>query len=122
MLAGQQQADHHGVLVTVADEQRSIVFEVRQSRHEFRLRAAFQAETKRPARFENLLHHFVKLVHLDRIHADVRVLVVRFLDGFPERVVQFRHARSEEVLKTDQQRKLDALGFQILNDLVDSRC
>ena len=37
---------------------------------------------KRPARFENLLHHFVKLIHFDRIHADIRVLVARFLDGF----------------------------------------
>ncbi len=119
MLAGQQQPDHHCVFVAVADEQRSIVFEMRQSRDEFRLRAAFQAETKRAPRFENLLHHFMKLVHLDRIHADIRVLVARFLDGFPERIVQFRHARPEKILKADKEWKLDSLGFQILNDFVE---
>ena len=119
LLADQQQPDHHGIFVAIADQQRAIVFEMRQRGDEFRLGAAFQAETKGPARFENLLHDFVKLVHFDRIHADIGVLVSRLLDGFLERVVEFGDARSEKILKADKQWELDALGFQILDNLVE---
>ena len=66
LLTDQQQPDHDPVFVAIADQQRPVVFEMRKRRNKFRLGTALQTKTKRPARFQNFLNHFVKLIHFDR--------------------------------------------------------
>src|SRR5262249_9537918 len=112
-----QHQPHHGpVFVPVADQKRAIVLEMRKRRHQLSFGSAFESEAKRPAGFQNLLNHFVKLIHFDRIDADVRILVLRFFDCPSKGVVQFADAGPQEILKTDEQRKLNSLLLQILRN------
>src|SRR5438552_1898318 len=115
-LADHQEPHHGPIFVAIADEQRPIVFQVRQCRHKFRLGPALESETKRPARFEDLLNNFVKLIHLDWIHAYVDVFVFGFFYGFLESGVELSDAGAEKILKPDEQRKLNSLLLQILDD------
>jgi hypothetical protein len=119
LLPGQKKSNHHGIFVAVADEQRAVVFEVWKSGDKLRLGTTLEAEAIWTSCFEDFLHDFVKLIHLDRVHADVSVLITRFLDGLLERVVKFRDARSKKILKANEQWEFDALGLQILNNLVE---
>src|SRR5262245_51753093 len=83
---------------------------------QFSLRSTLQSEPKRPASFKNLLNHLVKLIHFDRIDANIRIFVFSFLDCPSESVVEFRNARSQKILKTDKQGKLNSLLLQILRN------
>jgi len=92
---------------------------MRKSGHKLRLRSALQAKTKRPARFQDLLNDLMKLIDLDRVDANVRIPVAGFFDRLPECGIEFCNAGAQKILEPDEQRKLDSLLPQILNDLVE---
>jgi hypothetical protein len=82
---------------------------MRQRRNEFCFGTTLEPEAVRPSRFQDFLNDFMKLIHFDRINTDIRVLIPRFFNSLLEGVVQLRHARSKQILKANQQGKLDAL-------------
>src|SRR5262249_26065019 len=108
-LPDQKQPHHRPIFVSIADEQRAIVFQVRKSRHKLCLRSAFQTEAERPSRFENFLDDFMELIHLDRVHTDIGISITRFFNGFAECSVQLSNARAKKILESNEQRKLDSL-------------
>src|SRR5262249_41085454 len=92
-LSDQQQLHHGPIFVAVADQERAIVFQMRKSRDQFRLRAAFESEIKRTSCLENLLNDFVKLIYFDRIDADIIVLVFGFFNCSAESSVELCDSR-----------------------------
>src|SRR5205807_9825723 len=114
-----KQAHHRPVLVSIADQEGSIVFQVRERRYKFRLGSTFQAEPKGPACFQDLLDDLMKLIHLDRVDANIRISVSRLFNSLAECCIEFCDARAKQILKPDKQRKLDSLLPQILNDFID---
>ena len=96
------------VLVAVANDQAAHLVLQRQSGEQFRLAADFQAEVERLARVENFLHHFAQLVHLDRKHAAIFALIIKFRDGIAKGQVDGLDAVAQNVLKPDEQREISA--------------
>ena len=89
----------------------------RQAREQLGLAADLQAEIKRLARVEDLLHHLAQLVHLDGEHAAVLALVIELGDGVAERQVDGLHAVAQDVLESDQQRELQPARLGLLDDI-----
>ena len=105
--------DELRVLVTIANNQTADLILQRQAGQQFWFAADFEAEIKRLARVENFLHDLAELVHLDREHAAVTAPVTVFRDGIAEGLVQRFDPVAQDVLKPDEQRKLQParLGF-----------
>src|SRR5262249_54824672 len=115
-----QHEPHHGpILIAIADQQRSIVLKMRKCRDEFCFRPALQTKSIGTPGLQDLLNNLVQLVNFYRVHADVGVLVLGFFNRFAEGRVQFSDARSQKILKSNQQRELNLLLLQILRDRVD---
>src|SRR6185436_7488703 len=74
--AEERHADETGILVAVEDDQTARLILEREAGKQFRLAANFEAELVRLARFEDFLHHFAKLVDLDREYPPVLTLVI----------------------------------------------
>ena len=107
--------DELGVLVAVANDQAAHLALQRQSGEQFRLAAHLEAEIERLARVEDFLDHFAKLVDLDGKHAAVFALVIELGDGTAEREVDGLDAVPQDVLKPDQQRKLQPAPLGLLD-------
>src|SRR5262249_45088049 len=118
-LADQQQPHHGPIFIAIADQKRPIVLQVGKRRNQLGFRSALETEVKRSAGLQNFLHHFVKLIHFDRVYADVLVSVFGFLDCPAERGVQLDDARPQKILKPDQKRKLNSLLLEVLNHAED---
>ena len=82
------------------------------------LRSAFQTKTERASRFKNLLDDLMELIHLDRIHTDIGISVAGLFNGLTECGIELGNSRAKKILKTDEQRKLNPLLPQVLNDLI----
>ena len=108
--AHQGHADELGVLVAVADNQAPALVLQRQPGEQFRLAPHFQAKIERPARVQDFLHHFAQLVDLDGKDAAIDVLIIEFRNGGGEGLVDGLHPVAENVLKPNQQRKLQSRG------------
>src|SRR5947207_2549883 len=76
-------------------------------------------EAARPSRFKNFLDDFMELIHLDRVNADIGISITGLFDRFTECRVELSDARAKKILKSDEQRKLDSLLPQVLNNLID---
>ncbi len=87
----------------------------REAGEQFRLAADFEAEIKRLARVENFLHDFAQLVHLDRKHAAIFALKIKFRDGVLKRLVDGLDAVAQNILKADEQRKFQPAAFRLLD-------
>ena len=111
--------DEIRVLVAVADDEAAHLVLQRQAGEQFRLAADFEAEIERLARIENFLHHFAQLVHLDRKHAAILALVIEFRDGIAKRQVDGLDAMPQNVLKADEQRKLQPAPLRLLDHVRD---
>ncbi len=71
LAADQRGADVVPVLVAVADDQRLGILMDGETGEDLRLRAHFDSVVERPARVEDLLDDFAKLVDLQREHAAI---------------------------------------------------
>ena len=115
LLPRQDQPEHDGVFVAVADQQRLVRLDVRQRRHELCLRATLQAQTVRTSGLHHLLNNLVKLIHLDRVDAVVAALVPKLLDSLSEGLVELHHASPQDVLETDEHGE-SRLWREVLHD------
>ena len=85
----------------------------RERREKFRLAARLDAKMKRRARRHDLLHDFLKLVHLDREHAAVHALVFEILDGRRERAIDRLHAVPQQIVKAQHHRESQPLLLRL---------
>ena len=119
-LARQQRHPDEGlVLVAVAGDQGFRVQVHAQGDHQLRLGAGFQAVAVLVAGFADLVDDLLHLVALDRVDALVAAFVFVFHHGLAEGLVQFRDPRREDLRKAQDQRRVDALLAQMLDDLED---
>ena len=84
-----------------------------------RLGADFEAVVERPAGVEDLFDDFAKLVDLDREDAAVVAAVVVLGDGAVERVVQRLDAVPQQILKTDEQRRVEVQRLRLAKRVDD---
>src|ERR1035438_9460397 len=111
--AEQRHANETSVLVAVADNQAALLVLHGEAGEQLRLAADLQAELVRLARIQNLFHHLTQLVYFDREYAAILALVIELGDGIAERQVDRLHPVAQDVLESNQQRKLQpaSLGF-----------
>ncbi len=117
-LTGKHQAQHRTVLDAIADQQRLLV-QLRQRRNQLGFRPALQAQAIRSPGIENLVDNLVQLIDLDRIDAAIHVAVTGLVDGGGKSLVQAPDLRAQDVLKADQNRKLDPAQAQLVDDRDD---
>ena len=91
----------------------------RETGKEFRLAADFETEVERLARIQDFFHDFTELVHLDRKHAAILALKIKFRDGVLKCLVNRFDAMPENILKPDEQRKFQAATLRLLDDIGD---
>ena len=91
----------------------------REAGEQFRLAADFEAEIKRLARVENFFHDFAELVHLDRKHAAIFSLIIKFRDGILKRLVDGLDAMAKNILEADEQRKFQPATLRLLDHVGD---
>ena len=117
-LAPQQAVlDEERILVAVANDQALRVAVHRQRGDQLRLAPRLDSKMKRAPRVRDLLHHLAQLVHLDREHPAIGILVARFRDGGGERLVDRLHPVAQEILEAQDQRKSEPAGFGVLDDV-----
>ncbi len=106
------------VLEAIADDQP--VGRVLRHRHhgeQLRLGADLQPETELLPVAVDLLHHEPLLVHLDREHGNVAVLVVVLRDGLCERPVYVLEAMRKDVGETDDHRSRQVTRLETFDHL-----
>jgi hypothetical protein len=111
--------DKAAVFVAVADDETAHLVLEGETGVELGFAADFEAEVVLLARVEDLLNHFTELVHLDGKHAAVLAFVIELGDGVAESLVDGLDAVTEDVLKADEQGKLEAASLGFLNDIGD---
>ena len=109
----QGHAHEGGILIAVANDQAPELVLESQAGEEFRLAANFEPEVIRLASVENFFNDFAELVDFDWEDAAVFALVIKFGDGAAKRQIDRLDPVSEDVLESDQNRKLQParLGF-----------
>src|SRR5262249_2063549 len=107
--------DEFVILEAVADNGRCLAIGMRQDRQKFRLGTGLQSEIEGPADVENLLDHVSLLVHLDRVDAAIAALVVEFIDGGLEGIVDLAHALPQDIREAEEDGELDAAGLQLID-------
>ena len=95
------------VLEAIANDRRLVIGQ-RHHRHQFGLRARFQAEFIRLAELEHFLHHLPLLIHFDGIHAAISALIVVFGYGGLEGAVDLAQTMLQNIGEPDQDRQIDA--------------
>ncbi len=84
-------------------------------REQLGLRAGFQAEAEFLAVAVHLFDDEALLVHFDRVHRDVAVLVIVLGDGLRERLVQTRQAVMQDVREAHHDRRGEIARLQSLD-------
>ena len=115
--AEQRHANETGVLVAVADDQAAELALQGQAGEQLRLAAHLQAEIERLARVQDLFHHLAQLVDLDREDAAILALVIELGDRVAERQVDGLHPMAQDVLESNQQRKLQPAPLGLLDHI-----
>src|SRR5437868_6617541 len=122
-LAAEQRDPNKGaVLVTVADDQALRVLVHGERCDQLRFASRFQTKMKFLAGIDDFFDDFAELVHLDREHAAVMLLVTEFLDRLLECAIYRLDAVAEQILEAKNERKAEAAIARFVNDFenVDS--
>ncbi|MNQ86855.1 hypothetical protein D3C85_1020590 [compost metagenome] len=116
LLPHQRQADELAVLVAVADDGAALRRQ-RQHGQQLGLGAGFQADGD-VLGGDDVLHHRLLLVDLDRVQGGVDILVFEALDIGVEGTGQLAHALLQDVREAHQQRQAEA-GLAQVFDLLE---
>jgi len=119
LAAEERETDVVVVLVAVADDEPLRPLVHGEGDHELGLRAGLEAVVEVLAGGDDLVDDLAELVDLDREDAAVAALVALVLDRLVEKLVQLDDAMPEEVLKTDDHRRLQAHAARLVDDIED---
>ncbi len=107
------------VFVAIADDQRFGIVVHGQTGVDLGFRADLQTVVERLAGIEDLFHDFAELVDLDRKNAAIDAFVVVVGDRFVERGVEKLDAMAQQILKSNEKRRLEIQRLRVVERIDD---
>jgi len=119
-LAVESQVDELLVLVAVADKERVRVLQIGERGNELGFAPDFKTIVKASPVGGNLLCHLLLLIHLDGKNPPIHAAILKIGDGLGETVVEFLDASLKDAGKSQEKRRPDPAGIELVEDLRDT--